>query len=290
MEEKNLSQSFGLVASAIMQDDSISIPARALYALLASYADHDTRVCYPLNETLCTKMGCSSSKLQRLLAELKTHDIMKRIDRSAEGHSSVTQLLDLFAPHASRMGRGGTHVLGTGTTQDGVEALPAGGYHNKTSVNKTTRTERRASAAPAEWIVTAPQTGTKTLSLAEWAEQEFSIKNIEWLQRQVNMCLDYCRANGKTYKDWQAMIRKWVTKEVERALPARRSAPTLESSEPTEDEIRQWLRDHLMRVDNPVWTRLREAQLDGTDEVPRLEEEWRLERRRIAIEALQAER
>ena len=291
MSERRMTRGFGFVAKEVARDRSISAGARTLYMVLATYVN-DQGECWPSNETLCADLGASDSTVRRLQDELIAHGVLEKEHRTVEGRrvTNLLRLTDVTVSDRSPMTEGAiAHTSADGSPTHERTDRPHVGDRT-TPVNNTKRTtQSRASAAPDAWPVTAEQSGTVSLSLAEWAEQEFGIKNTQWLQRQVDACLDWARANGKKKLDWPATIRNWVRSEVERAMPAR-TVPTLESSEPTDAEIRQWLRDHPMRVDNPVWTALREASLDGTDEVPRLEEEWRLERRRIAIEALQAER
>lgn len=68
---------FGLVHSDILQDPSLSIRAKGVYALLSTYANKD-RECYPSNTTLSEMLGVSKRTLQRVLKELEEKDYVRR--------------------------------------------------------------------------------------------------------------------------------------------------------------------------------------------------------------------
>ena len=282
------SRAFGIIAQAVIQDDHLSIGARMLYALLASYADATSRECRPLNSTLCEKMRCKPSKLAEWLKELRAAGVIERIDRKAEQRSSITRLTDLLAWPASSTHVDLVHDGGSPSSTHVDVPHPHTWTQNNNSKNSTSRTPKsRASAAPARWLVGDEQSGTDSLSLAAWAEQEFGIKNVDWLQRQVDGFLDWARSTDKKYVDWKAAIRNAVRREAERSTQTRQ-APTAVADEFSEDEIRIFLKEHGPYSNDPTWQEYRKAELECSPDLPRLEEKFNRERREFAIASLRA--
>jgi hypothetical protein len=89
-EPRRFKRGFGVVAKAVMRDRTIGVPARTLYALLATYADDDG-LCLPSNETLAHDLGTSARTVQRLLSELAAHGILEREERFVEGRQTTSQ-------------------------------------------------------------------------------------------------------------------------------------------------------------------------------------------------------
>ena len=68
---------FGIVSYDIISDPEISTRCKALYALLACYADKD-RICFPTKSRLADELGVSITTLKRYLRELYTKNYIHR--------------------------------------------------------------------------------------------------------------------------------------------------------------------------------------------------------------------
>lgn len=78
--KKNMSKKkyrFGVVSYDIISDPETSARCKALYALLACYADKE-RVCFPTKSRLADELGVSITTLKRYLRELYAKNYIKR--------------------------------------------------------------------------------------------------------------------------------------------------------------------------------------------------------------------
>ena len=71
---------FGIVAYEVISDPNLSIQAKALYSMLACYANKE-RTCWPSISTLSDDLNISQSSTNRLIKELKTCNYIKRVGR-----------------------------------------------------------------------------------------------------------------------------------------------------------------------------------------------------------------
>jgi len=76
---KKLSR-FGIVAYEVISDPNLSIQAKALYSMLACYANKE-RTCWPSISTLSDDLNISQSSTNRLIKELKTCNYIRRVGR-----------------------------------------------------------------------------------------------------------------------------------------------------------------------------------------------------------------
>ena len=76
----NKSTRFGIVAYEVISDPNLSIQAKALYSMLACYANKE-RTCWPSISTLSDDLNISQSSTNRLIKELKTCNYIKRVGR-----------------------------------------------------------------------------------------------------------------------------------------------------------------------------------------------------------------
>ena len=76
---KKLSR-FGIVSYEVISDPNLSIQAKALYSMLACYANKE-RTCWPSISTLSDDLNISQSSTNRLIKELKTCNYIKRVGR-----------------------------------------------------------------------------------------------------------------------------------------------------------------------------------------------------------------
>ena len=74
------SSRFGIVAYEVISDPSLSIQAKALYSMLACYANKE-RTCWPSISPLSDDLNISQSSTNRLIKELKTCNYIKRVGR-----------------------------------------------------------------------------------------------------------------------------------------------------------------------------------------------------------------
>lgn len=68
---------YGLVNENILKNPSLSIQAKALYAVLCTYADIN-RKCYPSINTLSNNLNKSKIQIRRYLRELKQNNYLKK--------------------------------------------------------------------------------------------------------------------------------------------------------------------------------------------------------------------
>lgn len=71
---------FGIVSRDIILAPNITLQAKALYSALACYANKE-RTCFPSISTLSNDLNVSERTIKRLIKELKTKDLIKRIGR-----------------------------------------------------------------------------------------------------------------------------------------------------------------------------------------------------------------
>ena len=63
----------------IMQDNTLTIEARALYAILASYSKADTRECAPSVKTLVKVSGISKDRFYKHMGQLVERGIVEKL-------------------------------------------------------------------------------------------------------------------------------------------------------------------------------------------------------------------
>ncbi len=71
---------FGIVSYEVISDPNLSIQAKALYSMLACYANKE-RTCWPSISTLSDDLNISQSSTNRLIKELKTCNYIIRVGR-----------------------------------------------------------------------------------------------------------------------------------------------------------------------------------------------------------------
>jgi hypothetical protein len=135
---RRLGGAYGLVVASVMRDPQITPQAKALYALLATFADRDERGCYPRVATLSKQMGASRATIQRWMAELRASGVL-RVEahyRSDRGQGANTYWLDDRCPRPK--GDAPPRVT------DGAHPPVTGEAQNKTSRNKTSKSSSSA--------------------------------------------------------------------------------------------------------------------------------------------------
>jgi hypothetical protein len=90
---------FVQAAVAIVRDPALSCNAKALYVLLATYADLDDRSCYPSKVTLAAALNVTTKTVQRAIQELVEHEVMTVQSRRRKDGSQSTNLYELLDLH-----------------------------------------------------------------------------------------------------------------------------------------------------------------------------------------------
>lgn len=72
---------FGIVSSNVILDPDITLQSKALYAILACYANKQ-RTCFPSISTLSNDLNVSERTIKRLIKELKNKKIVVRTGRN----------------------------------------------------------------------------------------------------------------------------------------------------------------------------------------------------------------
>ena len=76
---KDRTRRYGIVDAHIMQDNTLTIEARALYAILASYSKADTRECAPSVKTLVKVSGISKDRFYKHMGQLVERGIVEKL-------------------------------------------------------------------------------------------------------------------------------------------------------------------------------------------------------------------
>jgi DNA-binding MarR family transcriptional regulator len=71
---------FGIVAYEVISDPKLSIQAKALYSVLACYANKE-RTCWPSISTLADDLNISQRTVDRLIKELKSCNYIQRMGK-----------------------------------------------------------------------------------------------------------------------------------------------------------------------------------------------------------------
>lgn len=85
--------------------------------------------------------------------------------------------------------------------------------------------------------------------------------NERWVQEQLVQVLDYALAHGKSYKDWEAMVRRWLRTALQ-DVGRRRGVPV---GQELETELREWERVNPV----PVPAELEELEAEDGAEFAR---------------------
>lgn len=87
---------FAKVPTRVIRDASVSRDARILYALLATYADIDERVCFPSKRTLAEDLACTPRSIQNWTTELVQAGYLRVAERERKdgGRTSNLYILD----------------------------------------------------------------------------------------------------------------------------------------------------------------------------------------------------
>lgn len=97
-----------------------------LYVALLSFADPDGTNCYPTNERLATRCGCSARSIQTQLASLEERGVIERRYGPLAGGKTRREMIVKYAPVVSR---GTVTFVGTGGEDD--DAPPDSGGHGE---------------------------------------------------------------------------------------------------------------------------------------------------------------
>lgn len=237
---------FGIVSAEVMTDTTLSINARTLYALLATYAGQD-RSGFPGRPRLMSMLGLSLSTVDRARRELIAAGVLHvypRFGDDGEQRSSLYMLTDGMCGSRPPRVTSDTPPVSPMTTPPSHQWDPPrvmGDTHNRTPGNNTTENISDDSAgapssaagptasgptlfdqAPLPVLAAVPdpeQPKGKTPKRATSLPDDFMPKPDHMriaAERGVDLVAefakftDYALANGRTYKDWDAALRNWV--------------------------------------------------------------------------------
>lgn len=86
---------WGITSKQVMCNPNLSPQAKALYALLATYADYKTRECFPGRRRLAEDLGVSERTIGTLLAALADAGVVERQGRGW-GRNRQSKLRDFI--------------------------------------------------------------------------------------------------------------------------------------------------------------------------------------------------
>ena len=72
---------FGIVFRSVLGNKELTYGARTLYALLCTWRDKDTNVCFPGGELLTSNLGASRQQINDWFKELEKHKVLERQTR-----------------------------------------------------------------------------------------------------------------------------------------------------------------------------------------------------------------
>jgi len=75
-----MKKQFGIINKEVMQDPALSLRAKGVYGLLATFADKD-RTCFPSITLLAELSGTGRRTIERALKELEEKNYVKREHR-----------------------------------------------------------------------------------------------------------------------------------------------------------------------------------------------------------------
>jgi hypothetical protein len=126
------SNGYGTIPKSVMQDQELSISAKAVYAYFSSYTGAgDT--CFPTRNKICYDLGISNNSLTKYLKELTTNGYLKveQIKESGRFSHNVYTLPDIKLPQ--------TKITDT-------QNLVDGNLHTKKNSIKTNSSSKRNSS------------------------------------------------------------------------------------------------------------------------------------------------
>ena len=80
---------YAVVPNSVIFDGHLSLAARVVYAALASYADWETRTCYPKQTTIAKQTGLDERRVRRAIKELLDGGHILVHDRRSENKPNV---------------------------------------------------------------------------------------------------------------------------------------------------------------------------------------------------------
>jgi len=191
-------------------DSGCSDKAIRLYAVLARYADNDDLTAYPGRSTLAKRMGCHRATVDRAVEELIELGAITKQLRVQDGkyQSSLYTIrrvgprrTDATTPVAPMQPPRRTHAATPVAPVQPPPSHPCDIELEPVNVEpKRTRTTKRSTGThvPESW-----HPAEKTI---EYFEVKFPKLR---LADEIEKFVDYHRAKGSTFSDWDAAFRNW---------------------------------------------------------------------------------
>lgn len=230
---------YAAIPNAAMRDDSLSIEARGLLALMMTYADewvfqvrHLQKVC-----------ACGRDRLQKMLRELKQAGYVQRVpNRSADGKVSGSTWVINDEPHREPEN---TVVGSTESLKSRPPEKPTAGKSAplRKPTSKENQVEERAK-------------GSKLLFSEDWKPSEKACEKAEKLgfsaseiSEQAMLCSAHYRAEGKRFADLNAVFEAWIVR-----AKKWRSEKQPEQAESNRSRYRRIIEEHKgIKHNNSDW-------------------------------------
>jgi len=78
---KKMPTGYGMVQTEVMKLKGLSIEAKAIYCLLASYTG-SKEYCFPKIETMCEDLGVSEQRFYKHIRQLKEKNLIKKFNQN----------------------------------------------------------------------------------------------------------------------------------------------------------------------------------------------------------------
>ena len=100
------SEPFAQIPTSVVRDPTLSVFAKVVYAVLASYANRETALCWPSLRTISHDASCSLQTAQNAISELETRSLIVKSRRFEQGTSEkASNIYELqgVLPHSTRV-------------------------------------------------------------------------------------------------------------------------------------------------------------------------------------------
>lgn len=199
---------FAQVPEALLYDRKVSAEAVRIYGALVRHGTEPID-CFPSHARLAELLGCSPRSIPKWTRELERAGWIERVPRfTAAGDPDSNG----YRVHARQRG-GSALARGEGSAPT---SAPNESKKEREPINDGAR--KRATTAPSDFAITD--------RLRAWARDKVIPGD---LAEHTERFLNYHRAKGSAFKDWDAAWRTWMLNELrfarERAAPPSPPAP-----------------------------------------------------------------
>jgi hypothetical protein len=227
VEKGQLRSRFGIVSAKVMRMAALSVGAKAVYALMASYADSHGG-CFPKQATLAADLGMSRPWVNERIAELMAAGVLDQEHRGwsdtqlrRSSHYTITD--DVRSSASAPV------VADNVIAERDSDVAPddSKNHHH----DKQTRLAPRAGAdadmsGGESQVVTLPQTiSDDWWPKAETVEQAMALVPTDFdLTNHAELFAVRCRAKGYRYADFDAAWVSWAIQDAKAAAEKTRAS------------------------------------------------------------------